>query len=321
MPGFLLAFALLTILLVPGLILTSVGDTARWVSRRRPWMATRMLLFAWVYMANQAIWLFALLVTWITGGLGLSARSKKRLETTSYAIQLAWARNLFVSFRKIFRVGLEVEGDEVATPGPIVLFLRHASIADVLLPNVLVTRRHGIYLRYVLKKELLIDPSLDIAGNRLVNHFVDRGGDTGAEVEQVRALTEDLTETEGVIIYPEGTRFTAAKRQRVIEKLGGRDSALSRRAVSLQNVLPPRPGGPLVLLDAGTDVVVAAHTGLESLAGAKDAWRGDIVGSTLKVSFWRIAAADIPEDRVGRVQFLFDQWDRVDAWIGENRAR
>jgi hypothetical protein len=56
--------------------------------------------------------------------------------------------------------------------------LRHASIGDTLLASALVGRPHGIFwLRYVLKRELLWDPCLDVVGNRLPHVFVDRASD------------------------------------------------------------------------------------------------------------------------------------------------
>ena len=120
----------------------------------------------------------------------------------------------------MFRVRVVVDGDHVVIPGPILLFIRHASIADTLLANVIATRRHGLLLRYVLKNELLVDPAIDIAGNRLINYFVDRrSGDTATEVARVEALAADLTEDEGVLIYPEGTRYTDEKAARIREKV------------------------------------------------------------------------------------------------------
>lgn len=52
---------------------------------------------------------------------------------------------------------LEVEGVNALQPGPLVVLMRHASLADTLLPAVVIAS-HGIRLRYVLKRELLWDP-------------------------------------------------------------------------------------------------------------------------------------------------------------------
>jgi 1-acyl-sn-glycerol-3-phosphate acyltransferase len=192
------------------------------------------------------------------------------------------------------------------------VLMRHASIIDTLLPNVLITRGAGMRLRYVLKKELLADPALDIAGNRLVNHFVDRDGDSRAEIRAVVALADGMTPSEGVIIYPEGTRFTEARRRRLIE--GGGTTGV--RAKNLRYVLPPRPGGATALLGSGHDVLVVAHTGLEGLATIPDAWSGRIMDSRLRVAAWRHAATRIPDGRAARVEWLYERWREIDAWIG-----
>jgi hypothetical protein len=59
-------------------------------------------------------------------------------------------------------------------PYPVIVFLRYASVADTLLPAVFLANPNGLKLRYVLKHELLLDPCLDIVGNRLPNSFVQR---------------------------------------------------------------------------------------------------------------------------------------------------
>ena len=63
------------------------------------------------------------------------------------------------------------------------------------------------------------------------NYFLDRRStDAAAEVEQVRALGRELGEGDGVLIYPEGTRFTPEKRERAIEILRRRFPHLVERA-------------------------------------------------------------------------------------------
>ena len=76
----------------------------------------------------------------------------------------------------------------------------------------------------------------------------------------------------------------------------------------------------MALLDLGTDVVVAAHVGLDGFARVNDIWAGTIIGGTLRVGFWRIPADEIPEGRAGRVSWILDEWERVDAWIEERRS-
>jgi 1-acyl-sn-glycerol-3-phosphate acyltransferase len=188
---------------------------------------------------------------------------------------------------------------------------------DTMLPAAYVVRPHGIKLKYVLKKELLLDPALDIGGNRLPNYFVDRGSsDSEAERNAIRKLATDLQPDEGVLIYPEGTRYSEEKRIRYTERLQGRPGRMGEVAARLRRVLPPRPGGTLALLESSTaDVVVLMHRGLEGFARVADMWKGHLVGSKIVAHFMRVARSDIPDGRADRVDWLFDLWANVDRWV------
>jgi hypothetical protein len=37
------------------------------------------------------------------------------------------------------------------------------------------------------------------------------------------------------------------------------------------------------------------------------------------LKFWRVARADVPDDRADRVQWLFRLWTEIDAWVAEKR--
>jgi 1-acyl-sn-glycerol-3-phosphate acyltransferase len=312
--GFILTTALFPILLVA----LGAYDLARAARGRGRLAAVRLLLFGWVYMLVELIGLAGMVGFWVATGGG---RRRERYVSLTYRLQGWWASTLFAAMRCLFRLGLEVEGDEVTVPGPIVLMMRHASLADTVLPSVLVLKRHGLRLRYVLKRELLWDPALDMAGNILPNYFLDRRStDAAAEVEQVRALGVGLGENEGVLIYPEGTRFTPEKRERAIEILRRRFPHLVERAEALRGVLAPRLAGVLALLEAGTDVVVCAHVGFDGLSHVKRLWQGGLVGQKIRVAFWRIAARDIPAGEVERTDWVFAQWRRVDDWVCSHLA-
>jgi 1-acyl-sn-glycerol-3-phosphate acyltransferase len=171
----------------------------------------------------------------------------------------------------------------------------------------------------VIKRELLWDPCLDIVGHRLPNYFIRRGSeDSDREVRALRDLIRGVRPDEGVLVYPEGTRFSPAKRERILARLRERgQEGLARRAASLKNVLPPRLGGPLALLEdnPGLDVVVCAHTGFERATSFWELWNGGLRKLEVRVCFWRIPFAEIPREREERIDWLFAQWSRIDTWI------
>ena len=311
----LTSFLVVTVSLPLLLLIALLYDLAAVVTGRRYFMAVRLIASGWVYLGAECIGITALGGLWLATGGG---RIRPVFISGTYAIQRWWAGALFATIRTLFAFRIEVEGSELLGPGPILIFMRHTSIIDNLLPNVLITAPHTIKLRYVLKRDLLSDPALDIAGSRLPNYFVDRRStDSEAEIAAIGRLGSGLGIDEGVLIYPEGTRFTAERRTRALEHLRSSSPDLYERAAALRSVLPPRLGGPLALLDAQprADVVIAAHTGLDGFSHIRQILGGGLVGSTIQVRFRRFAHSDIPTDPAQQADWLYDRWAEVDDWI------
>jgi 1-acyl-sn-glycerol-3-phosphate acyltransferase len=241
---------------------------------------------------------------------------KERAIAITYRLQMVWLNWNLNTVRFVFRMTFTADGTADITPAPILVLSRHASLIDTLLPGRFVTQPFGIALRYVLKKELLVDPALDIAGNRLPNVFVDRGGDTERELQAIRQLATAMPDEEGLLIYPEGTRYSETKRVRFTDKMAQRGGEIGGIASGYRQVLPPRSAGTLAMLDARPlDVVVMAHRGLEGFAEIRDIWSGGLVGSTVRVQFWRIPNVGIPSGDADREVWLFETWADVDAWV------
>ena len=140
--------------------------------------------------------------------------------------------------------------------------------------------------------------------------------DTAAELEGVRGLAEALR-TDGMLIFPEGTRFSAEKRDRALARLEAEGSPMASRAKALTHVLPPKPGGVLTLLDAlpNVDCVIVAHAGLETFAKISSLLDGAVVGSSVRVKLWRVRANEIPDDDAARLEWLYSQWEEVDVFV------
>lgn len=312
-PAFLAAalvyFAVLPLLLVGGALVD--------VSLRRRLASVRAFTMVGVYLFCESAGIFASAWLWFRH------REGDRFQEANFRLQCWWAGRLYRAGVRLFSLEVEIEGEDSAVDGPMLVFARHVSPIDNLLPAVLISQPHGVRLRWVINRSLLRDPCLDIVGHRLPNCFVaNSSGDSDAEIRRVDALGRNLGERDGVLIFPEGGLYSPGRRKRVIERLeAAGDAALLEEARSLQNVLPPRLGGSMALLNAalGVDAVFLAHTGLEDSTRYQNILNGGLIGRTIRVRFWRVAGSDIPGTYEARVTWLFEQWRKLDEWIAEHR--
>jgi 1-acyl-sn-glycerol-3-phosphate acyltransferase len=256
-PALVLAAVLLLALLPVWVVLSALSDAARgrW---RLP--TTRLLAFAlcWSWLETAGVV--------VSGWLWLTRRAWD--HAAHYRLQRWWAANLMRALRATTGIVVEATDARSLTPGPVVMLCRHASLADSLLSAWVVTSVARMNPRYVLKRELLLDPCLDIVGNRLPNHFLDReAADSGVELAALRALSEEMGADEVCIIFPEGTRATPAKREKALSRITERDPARAERLSALRHVLPPRPAGSAALVagHGAADVVLAWHVGFDGL--------------------------------------------------------
>jgi 1-acyl-sn-glycerol-3-phosphate acyltransferase len=292
--------------------LALVVDAVR-AAGRRTFSSVRLVLFLEAALFTEVVGLSLLGLT----GLVTIGDAKRRAALT-FRVQRLYTGMHMTAVKSLFALHFEVEGDDLAAqPGPVLVLVRHASIVDVLIPGVFIANRHRTRLRYVLKRELLAEPCLDVAGHWIPNHFVARdGADSQREIDAVRSLKAGIGADEGVLLYPEGTRFSAGKRARILERLQG-DPAARDRAQRLRHVLPVRLGGSIALLDADPrcDVLFVGHAGLEGFTSIADIWAGALAGRTIHVRFWREPASSIPEGRAAQLAWLEDRWQRLDDWL------
>ena len=230
-----LMFVVTTVLAPLLLILAVLVDIARALAGTRAWMTTRSLVFGWAYLLGEM---------WAVTTLGLVALTgKQRSIELTYGLQRTWARWNLLCLEFIFGLSIAAKGLESAESPPFIVLSRHASLIDTLIPAELITRPSGVRLRYVLKKELLLDPALDIAGNRLPNYFVDRGsGESESDRHGIKDLIGSMGSDEAVLIYPEGTRFSVEKQRRLRSRFAEREGRVAELAMGLERVLPGRAG-------------------------------------------------------------------------------
>ena len=312
-----LLFVLITVaspLLVPA---AAIVDAARFVTGRRQWMALRLLAMAWWFLLGE------MRAYATAAAIALFSRyGSDRRRRWSYSLRVRWMAGHVAGLRAIMGLKFEIEGLEESGPGPVVIFMRHASIIDNSLPDALAARAHGMGLRYVIKRELESLGAIDIVARWIPTYLAARDSkDTDADVAAVRKLTENFgpDTREGILIYPEGTRFTAERLARAKTVIAERQPENAERANRLQHILPPKLGGPIAVLEetAPCDVVFCGHAGFDGLRTVGDIWRGKLVGNTIHVRFQRFPASDVPAGREEKVAWLYERWQEVDDWVGQ----
>lgn len=313
--GFLLVTALLPLLVLGALLI----DLFRAITSRKPFMALRLVAFLWIYLTADTSALLAMFALWLASGFG---RNRERMADSTWHLQQFWVRVLLGSVKLLFGVRIVDEGAECLRPGPVIVLIRHASIVDNLLPSALVAARERIRLRYIIKRELLSEPCLDVGGQRLPNYFVRR--DTGEQIERQRIgeLARGMGSEDGLLLYPEGTRFTAERRQRALEKIAERDPQRAARLEPIEYLLPPKVGGLLAVLGEApqADVVLMVHQGFDGLRLISDIWDGALVNREINVRFTRITSDQIPSDREQKVEWLDELWLEADRWVAAKAA-
>lgn len=316
-------FVLMTAAAPLTLTLAALVDLALWLRGRKPWMSVRVVALLWWVCLVELRGLAGIVRVWLISG-GPLARDTPQRRSRTFELQVRWATRHLAGIRALCAVRVQVEDDELVGSGPMIVFTRHASVIDNGLPALVISRAHGIDLRYVLKRELQALPTLDLGARWVPTCFVRRGtAEPEREVARVRTLARNLRgPRDGVLVFPEGTRFTPAKLERLKQRTDLGDPALAELVAGLRNLLPPRLGGPLALLDEAPHaaVVICAHVGLDRFHDLRAIWGGEVVGTTVHVRFWRHEPDAIPRDSEARAAWLYQRWRELDEWVERNRA-
>lgn len=272
--------------------------------------------FLFGYLWCETVGIFACAYVW------LRFRRGEQFLNSTYKIQAVWTNCLKTLAERLFRLRFTIENPQTMSGPATIVVLRHSSIADTVIPMTCYALPRNLRLRYVLKRELLLDPCLDIVGNRLPNLFIDRYGDDGELAKtQVASLMRGIGEDEGVMIYPEGTRFSPEKHQALERKFSG-NAEMQKQLKRWPLLLPPRLGGTIALLQAnpGKDVLFCAHTGFEGSSHFSDLINGAWISARVRIYFWRVKFSDIPSDPTAQRTWLFSQWDTMHDWVAANQT-
>lgn len=281
------------------------------VTARHRMARLRTLSFALAWSGLETAGVAAATTLWVAG------RSHDR--EVHYALQRWWAARLVDALRVTTGLRIEVDGLDQLAPGPVVVCARHASIADALLPAWLLGRV-GMHPRFVLKDDLLLDPCLDIVGNRVPNHFIDREpSDTETELRALHELARGMGRQDAAVIFPEGTTASPARRRRAIERIRAREPQRLDAAERLSVLLPVRPSGIRSLLAAvpDADLVLVAHRGFEAFDPVLAAPGRLPLRDPVQVRITRVARRSVPDDDTF-VPWFDQAWIDRDRWVARS---
>lgn len=316
------ALALVVWSTLPVWLLVAAALSPLWPGRLRP---LRILWLAIVYLTCEALLLVVMFGLWIASGFGWRLRTPY-FEGLHYDLVQGTMWVFFREARRVLRLRIETEGPTPAAhPGrPIVVCCRHAGPGDSFVLIHTLMAWFDREPRVVLKETLAWDPAIDALLNRIPARFIaPNPGDGGAHLEeQIASLAAGLDENDAFVIFPEGGNFTPQRRQRGIDRLRGRGlDEMAERAEQMTHVLAPRPGGFVAALAAApdADVVLVAHTGLDHLVGVRDIWRELPIDKRIVMRWWQVPRAEVPLERDEQIDWLFGWWERIDAWVEENR--
>jgi 1-acyl-sn-glycerol-3-phosphate acyltransferase len=323
--------AALAVLAPPVAILTVAFNLIR--RRKGRMRLLRLVCFGLVWFLGETAALAVFGCLWIVSGFG-GRLDTEPYQSRHYGILRRFLGLMYRTAERTCGLKVDVTGppeepeETEADPKtrPLIVLSRHAGPGDSLLLVHHLLSACGRRPRVVMKAALQLDPSLDIAANRLPNAFVQhRNAGTRHHIGQIKRLAAGLDPAGALVIFPEGGNWTPQRWRRSVARLrrqGLHD--LAERAVAMPHVLAPRGGGALAAVAAcpAADVVFVAHTGLDKLVSVRDVWQSLSADMEVRAQWWRVPAAQVPRDagRDAQVSWLYDWWQRVDAWIGAQHA-
>jgi 1-acyl-sn-glycerol-3-phosphate acyltransferase len=312
-----LAASTVCMLLSP-LILAAGGIAAAVMRRPQPRLLARLVV---EYFARELLVLIACGGLWLASGCGWRMRGP-RFRRAHYGLLRWFVGGLSGRARQLLDITIRTEPEPGAAASlqadrPVLVFSRHAGPGDTMFLTDILMNRYDRLPSVVFKDALALDPVVDLLGHRLPHAVLDKSD--AEECEQIiRDAAAHLSPRGALMLFPEGGNFTPERRRRSIAKLwrkGMREEA--EAGEHMEHMLPPHPTGAIAALRGhpDADVIFAAHTGLGLAAFPGQLWRDPPIGRTLTAHMWRVAPDERPHDPDGAADWLYDWWERLDAWV------
>jgi 1-acyl-sn-glycerol-3-phosphate acyltransferase len=216
------------------------------------------------------------------------------------------------------RVALEpgsATREQLATSQGLVVLARHCGPGDSLFIAWLLVVQYRLRLHVVLKSVLRLEPTLDLAGDRLPLCFV--GSNRHRARGCIHTLAASMSTGDALLLFPEGGNFSRPRWRQAVAALSARHAYdEARRARGRTYTLPPHLGGVLAALTGAptADVLLLAHTGF-ARDGRDRPWSQLPVHRALVIRTALAPAATVPREAAALSTWLDTAWSDVDAWV------
>jgi hypothetical protein len=216
------------------------------------------------------------------------------------------------------RVALEAGSatrQQLSTSQGLVVLARHCGPGDSLFIAWLLVVQYQLRLHVVLKTMLRLEPTLDLAGDRLPLCFV--GSNRHRARGCIHTLAASMSAGDALLLFPEGGNFSRQRWRRAVAALCARSAYdEAQRARGRTYTLPPHLGGVLAALTGAptADVLLLAHTGF-ARDGRERPWSQLPMHCSLVIRTALAPAATVPREAAALSTWLDTAWSEVDAWV------
>ena len=286
------------------------------------WRTLRMVAFGTFYLVMEVMGLLVMLALWVRFGFGTRLSSAKAKDAHFHFMAL-WLGLMYKAVKLLFGLRINIEERPEPTPGPVLVFCRHAGPGNSLLLIGTMMIAYNRKPRIVMLAKLQWDPLFDTMGNRLPNRFIKHDKkDADRYVAAIGELARGLGDQDAFVLFPEGKDFTQRLRLRAIDYLNEKGfHKHADRAASMLNVLPPRHRGPSIAITNApdADVVFVAHSVLEEIGSFKELWRRIPLADPIDARYWRIPPREVPKTEEDLIEWLYVWWEQIDEWINAHK--
>ena len=286
------------------------------------WRTVRMVVFGTFYLLMEVMGLLVMLGLWVRFGFGTQL-SSATAKDAHFRFMALWLGLMYKAVKLLFGLRINIEERPAPTPGPVLVFCRHAGPGNSLLLIGTMMIAYKRKPRIVMLAKLQWDPLFDTMGNRLPNRFIKHDKkDADRYVAAIGELAQGLGDQDAFVLFPEGKDFTQRLRLRAIDYLKEKGfHKHADRASSMLNVLPPRHRGPSIAITNApdADVVFVAHSVLEEIGSFKELWRRIPLADPIDARYWRIPPSEVPKTEEELIEWLYVWWEQIDEWINAHK--